>query len=108
MRAVILRGAEDDLKELRRYLVRNFGESVWRDTFDQIKRSVQAITTFPLRGAIPDELAELSLSQYRQVVSGKNRVVYEIRDQTIFIHLICDTRRDMRKLLSRRLLRVVT
>lgn len=107
MRAVFLRAAEDDLIELRRYIIKGFGNSAWLDTFDQIKRSVRTLTDFPMRGDIPDELAELGLSQYRQVISGKNRIIYEIRDQAIYIHVVCDARREMRKLLSRRLLRIV-
>lgn len=36
-----------------------------------------------------------------------NRILYEIGDTIIYIHIICDIRRDMRTLLSRRLLRVI-
>ncbi len=107
MRAVFLRAAEDDLSELRRYIVKCFGNSTWLETLDQIKQSVRTLMDFPLCGDIPEELVELGLSQYRQVISGKNRIIYEIREQTIYIHVVCDVRREMRNLLGRRLLRIV-
>ncbi|MNL18597.1 hypothetical protein D3C87_1397480 [compost metagenome] len=66
---------------------------------------MRTIQAFPEGGAIPDELADLGLRQYRQVISGMNRILYEVRADVLYIHIVCDTRRDMRTLLSRRLLR---
>lgn len=106
MRAVFLEGAEEDLKELRHYLIRSFGKAAWQESYQKVKDAVRAIQTFPQGGAIPDELIDLSLQQYRQVISGMNRIIYEIRGDVIYIHVVCDTRRDMRTLLSRRLIRV--
>ena len=58
-----------------------------------------------MAGSIPDEIEKLNLNQYRQVVSGLNRIVYEVRQDSIYIHMIVDVRRDMNALLTRRLLR---
>ena len=54
---------------------------------------------------MPDELARLNIGQYRQVIAGMNQIIYEIRGQTLYIHVICDTRKEMRDLLTRRILR---
>lgn len=107
MRAVFLAGAEEDLKDLRRYQIKSFGKPAWQEAFQKIKDSVQTIQTLPQGGAVPDELADLTLQQYRQVISGMNRIIYEVREEVIYIHIVCDTRRDMRTLLSRRLLRMI-
>jgi hypothetical protein len=48
----------------------------------------------------------LDLNEYRQVVSGMNRIIYEIRQDAVFIHAVVDVRRDMVSLLTKRLLRV--
>jgi hypothetical protein len=48
----------------------------------------------------------LNLSEYRQVLCGMNRIIYEIRQDVVFIHAVVDVRRDMVSLLTRRLLRV--
>lgn len=105
MKVYFLAGAEADLKELRRYILQNFGEAAWLDSYQRIKDSVRRLQTAPESGPIPDELADLHLSQYRQVVSGVNRILYEVRGDTLYIHLVCDCRRDLRTLLHRRLLR---
>lgn len=40
-----------------------------------------------------------------KVISGANRVIYEVRDETLYIHVICDSRMDLTALLHWRLLR---
>jgi plasmid stabilization system protein ParE len=105
-KVVFLRSAEQDLLELRSYVVRNFGMETWQASLARIKECVKSIGVFPLGGSVPDELERLNLTQYRQVISGMNRIVYEIRQDTIYIHIVCDTRKDMQSLLARRLLRI--
>ncbi len=107
MRIVFLRGAEDDLKDLRRYLIGKFGKLAWQESYEHLKLAIRNIAAFPESGTCPEELAELATQQYRQIISGQNRVIYEIRDDFIYIHIVCDCRRDMRTLLARRLVRVV-
>jgi len=102
---VFLGSAEDDLKELNRYIVKNFGEETWQTSYRKIKDSIGLLTTFPLAGKIPEELGRLNLTQYRQVLSGMNRIIYEVRQHTIYIHLVCDSRKDMQSHLTRRLLK---
>jgi toxin ParE1/3/4 len=102
---VLLHSAEMDLKELKSYLVKKFGNDTWQLSFAQIRSAMKSIQSFPLKGRVPEELARLNLTQYRQVISGMNRIIYEIRQQTIYVHIICDTRKDMNSLLTKRLLR---
>lgn len=71
------------------------------------KKSVKIIQSFPEGGAIPYELESLNFLQYRQVISGMNRIVYEIRGKTIYIHIVCDTQKDLSRLLFQRLLRSI-
>jgi len=105
VKAHFLAGAEEDLKELRRYILRTFGEAAWADSYQKIRTSVRLIQTAPDSGSVPDELADLHSGRYRQVISGMNRILYEIRGEALYIHIVCDCRRDMQTLLSRRLLR---
>lgn len=107
MDVVILGSAEQDIKELRRYLVKNFSVGVWQTTYAKLKHSIRNLERFPQLGDVPDELESLNMSQYRQVISGMNRVIYEVRQETVYIHIVADSRRDMKTLLARRLLRIV-
>ena len=97
--------AELDLKDLRSDIVKNFSAATWQKTFQQTKASIRNLASFPLLEAIPDELQTLNLTQYRQVVSGMNRIIYEVRKDTIYVHLIVDSRRDLLSFLMLRLVR---
>lgn len=77
----------------------------WKISYGEIKDTFRALRALPLAGSVPDEIRGLNLSQFRQVMSGRNRIIYEIRQDTIFVHMICDTRKDMRSLLISRVLR---
>ncbi|MGY0633676.1 type II toxin-antitoxin system RelE/ParE family toxin [Luteimonas sp. A478] len=104
VQVAILHGAEADLHELRRYLLRRFGASRWRDSKQEITRALARIASQPQAGKLPDELLALNLVQYRQVLSGMNRIIYELRGDVAYVHVICDVRRDLRAVLLRRIL----
>jgi len=104
-KVVFLESAEQDVLELRHYVLENFSAAIWSATLRRLKESVRKLKSHPRSGTIPDELRAVGMSQYRQVVSGMNRVIYELRDDTVYIHLVCDARRDMKSLLTRRMLR---
>ncbi|MFT7724477.1 MAG: type II toxin-antitoxin system RelE/ParE family toxin [Roseateles sp.] len=106
MRLVFLPGAEQDLRDIRRYVVGKFGPLAWQDTLARLRTSSDTLKAFPLSGAVPDELADLGSDRYRQIVSGKNRLIYEPAAGIVYVHIVCDVRRDLRGLLARRLLRV--
>lgn len=105
MKVVVLASAEEDLKELRAYIVKNFSLNTWKKTYDKLKESMRNLALFPYLGAVPEELEAVNLNQYRQILSGMNRVIYEVRQDTVFIHVIVDSRRDMMSFLMVRLLR---
>lgn len=105
MKVVVLASAEQDLKELRAYIVKNFSRSTWKKTYAKLKESMRNLAMFPYLGAVPEELEAVDLNQYRQILSGMNRVIYEVRQDTVFIHVIVDSRRDMMSFLMVRLLR---
>ncbi len=58
----------------------------------------------PRLGTVPTELAELGIDRYLELAVGRNRLIYELRDETVFVLLAVDHRRDFRAVLSRRLL----
>jgi plasmid stabilization system protein ParE len=107
LKVVILESAEHDLKELRDYVVKNFSVEIWQNTYGKLKETIRNLKAFPQAGAIPEEITKLNLSQYRQVLSGMNRIIYEVRQDTLYIHMVVDARRDMESLLTRRLLRII-
>ena len=100
----ILESAERDLKDLRRYILDNFTPDHWQSAYADIKKAVRGLREFPRSGVVPDEIAQLGQTQYRQILSGKNRIIYEMRADEIFVHVIVDMRRNLSAHLSKRLL----
>lgn len=86
---------------------RKFGPQAWADTLARLRATSETLKAFPLSGAVPDELVELGSDSYRQLISGKNRIIHEPTTDIVYVHIVCDERRDLRGLLSRRLLSVV-
>ncbi len=101
---VFLEQAERDLYELKHYILDHFSSIIWQQCYANLKKSIKMLQLFPASGSILPELHALNLTQYRQVISGKNRIVYEVRETTIYIHIVCDTRKDLHSLLFRRML----
>ena len=87
------------------YIVKNFSVTTWRATYAKLKLAIRNLALFPQLGGIPSELETLNLTQYRQILSGKNRVIYEVRQDAVYVHLIVDARRDLKEVLMQRLLR---
>ncbi|MBN6773045.1 type II toxin-antitoxin system RelE/ParE family toxin [Pseudomonas granadensis] len=105
LKIVILQSAQADLKELRTYLVRQFSTQIWQSTYADLKTAILGLADQPYSGSIPVEIEKLNLGQYRQIISGMNRVIYEVREATVFIHIVVDTRKSLPALLMKRLLR---
>ncbi|SAL76741.1 Plasmid stabilization system protein [Caballeronia peredens] len=101
---VILPAAEADIRDIRRYVVKKFGKADWQARYQKLKQSVATLQEFPESGKVPEELSDFNPDGYREVVSGQNRVIYNFTKEIIFVHVVADTRRDMKTLLQKRLL----
>ena len=97
-------GAKRDLDEIQDYLEveRSASES---DAFlADFGRAARTPKQFPLRGSVPRELDALGIREFRQVMFGPYRVIYDVVGPNVFIMVVADGRRDMQSLLERRLL----
>ncbi len=104
LKVVILQSAETDLKEIRTYLTKQFSTQTWQNTYANLKAAIRHLGSQPYAGSVPEEIEKLNLSQYRQIVLGMNRIIYEVREQTVYVHIIADTRKNLPTLLMKRLL----
>lgn len=104
-KVVLLHSAETDLIELRTYLTQRFSTATWQKQLRQPETGHSPTGHPALCRVIPEELEQLHIGHYRQILSGMNRIIYEVRDATVYIHVIADTRRDLQSLLMARLLR---
>ncbi|CAI8834646.1 MULTISPECIES: type II toxin-antitoxin system RelE/ParE family toxin [Pseudomonas] len=104
LKVVILQSAQTDLKELRTYLIKQFSSQTWQSTYADLKIAILGLADLPYSGSIPEEIEKLNLGQYRQIISGMNRVIYEVREKTVFVHIIANSRKSLPSLLMKRLL----
>lgn len=98
--------AEQDIQEIKKYVVKRFGRATWIETFQILKNSMQVLRDFPESEDIPAELEQFEIMGYREVVSGQNRIIYNIINQQVVIYLVADTRRDLVAILNKRLFRM--
>ncbi len=63
------------------------------------------IADMPLAGSAPEEIVAIGLVHYRQRLVGQTRVIYQIKEAEIFVHMFVDTNRDFVALLYDRLMR---
>ena len=97
-------GARSDLLQLRRYIIGRFDAATWSRSLSELRDRVALLADQPRLGTAPPELAELGIDRYLELAVGRNRIIYELRDDTVFILIVVDHRRDFRAVLGRRLL----
>jgi len=97
-------GARRDLLQLRRYVTGRFDAAAWARSLAELRGRVALLADQPRLGSVPPELEELGIDRYLELAVGRNHLLYELRDDTVFILLVVDHRRDFRTVLARRLL----
>jgi toxin ParE1/3/4 len=97
-------GVRSDLLQLRRYVIGRFDAAAWSRSLTELRDRIALLSDQPRLGSVPSELEELGIDRYLELAVGRNRLIYELRDDTVFILLVVDHRRDFRAVLARRLL----
>lgn len=101
----IVKSAEDDLIELYKYIYFNDCEENADKIYSKLEEKILSLQEFPNRGHIPKELKLLGIEEFLEINYKLHRIIYQIIDETIFIHCVLDSRRDIQKLLQERLIR---
>jgi len=96
--------AARDLEDNCEYILLNDTPGNADYVISQFESAINNLSQFPTRGSYPKELLELGIKEYREVYFKPYRLLYQIREKTVYIMLIADGHRDMQTLLSRRLL----
>ncbi len=108
MMAFIVRftvGAHEYLRALHAYIAQNDSKENADRVAQGIVRAVLTLKEFPERGAHLAELLTHGVRTYRQIFFKPYRIIYQIRASSVLVAVIAVGRRDMAKLLARRLRR---
>ena len=93
-----------DLEEIDDYPTAANSPQVAEDVLRKIEEAFLSLCAMPQRGSYPSELLKLGMREYREIFFKPYRIIYRIQAKRVHVYLIVDGRRDMRTLLSRRLL----
>jgi plasmid stabilization system protein ParE len=87
-------------------LIEQWSAAVWKTGYEKIRVAVKLIGERPLAGPVCPQLMATGMTTWRQVLTDRNRIIYETdtASRTVFLHLVCDRQRDLETLLRRRLL----
>lgn len=82
------------LHQIEDYILREFGEIIRKEFMDEVDQAVLALADMPAKGKI-DPLFAHRKQTYRSIIVRRlNKVVYYVKDDTIHIAALWDTRRE--------------
>ena len=93
-----------DLEDICGYIDRHRSPAEADHVLERIERAFSSLSELPNRGRYPRELLDLGIREYREIVFKPYRIIYRAIENTVYVFLIADGRRDMQTLLQRRLL----
>ena len=103
-RVLLTDDAARDLQEIYDYIARHNSAARADYVLDQIESAFQSLSDHPQRGSYPGELLHIGSREYREVFFNPYRIIYRVIEETVYVFIIADGRRDMQSLLQRRLL----
>ena len=101
---IVTRFAEDDLNEITDYyfsLNQNYVEKI----ISEFEENVMSLSAHPKSGRIIPELEKQGIFQYRELIQGYYRIVYEIIGEKVMILSIIDGRRNFEDVIISKLSR---
>jgi len=101
----VVEDAERDLHDIYTYIARNDSAENADYVFDAIQDICLSLSSLPARGHIPPELDRVGIMDYLEIHFKPYRIIYQIRENEIYIHCILDGRRSLQELLQERLIR---
>jgi toxin ParE1/3/4 len=105
-KVIILDVAKPDFREIKTYVLSQFGNGVWNEVLEEFKTTINNIGLYPEAGAEIEELKELIQENFRIRLVRQTRIVYEYDDKKVLVHMFIHTMRDFRAHLLKRLLNV--
>ena len=97
--------AEQDLEDIYLYVSSHDSPEKAYYVIEKIEERIMSLAELPERGFIIRELSTIGISDYREIFFKPYRIIYKIIDDTAYIMIIADGRRDMQTLLQRMLIR---
>ena len=97
--------ALNDLHAIRSYVKQSESPALVKKVTQAILAEVASVTAWNSKGTFVAELEDLHLTTHRQLLAGQHRIIIERGpNETVYVHMIAHTSRDLEALIRRRLL----
>ena len=96
--------ASVDLYAIYRYVANKDSPAKAGNLIDSIQKAITSLETMPTRGNYPPEMQRWGILDFREIFFKPYRIIYEIKDKTVFVHAVLDGRRSSEDLLQQRIL----
>ena len=104
MKIIWTQYALNDLQDIRQHLKVSVSPAFAKKVTQEILEQVSSLKDWNNKGTYIPELEDLHLTSHRQLLAGQNRIIIErLQENTIYIHMIAHTSRDLEALIRSRL-----
>lgn len=101
---IVSKFAEDDLNEITDYYF-SLNPKYVEKIISEFEENVMSLQIHPKSGRIVPELERQGITQYRELIQGYYRIVYEISENKVIVHTIIDGRRNFEDIIISKLFR---
>ena len=101
---IVSQFAEDDLNEIIEYYF-SLSEKYVEKVISEFEENVMSLQKNPKSGRIVPELEKQGILQFRELIQGYYRIVYEISGEKVIVHTIIDGRRNFEDIIISKLSR---
>ncbi len=96
--------AEFDLENIIEYIKLD-SVPLAKSIFVEIRKACQELYYFPQRKRVVPELQHMGITNYRELIHKRWRVIFKIQDNTVSVLLVVDASRNLEDILFQRLLK---
>ena len=96
--------ASRDLEDIYNYIDLHDAKGKADHVLNRIEKAFNSLSENPERGVYSKELLAFGLGDFREIFFKPYLIIHRVMEDKVFVLLIADGRRDMQRLLERRLL----
>jgi toxin ParE1/3/4 len=102
---VVLPQAKDDLFDIFIYTAQHHAITQADAMLDGLEEKFISLSDNPQRGHAVPELKRIHVESFREIHYKPYRIIFQISDETVYIHAVLDGRRELQELLENRIIR---
>ena len=102
---IVSKLAKEDLREIISYY-KSLSPNYVEKTISEFEKNVLSLKDFPKSGRIVPELEKQGIENFRELIQGYYRIIYEINNDIVNVHAIIDGRRDFEDVIISKITRI--